>query len=86
MTVRVNSQIAEKLTRTVFWPTGCFRNESRIVGFYFPDSWNAYLKYCEDDIFIIKRSAITNFCDSADSIKRQENLVGGLFVKCELMT
>lgn len=38
--VHVNSQIAEKLAR-VFLQIGCFRNESRIVGFHFPDSWNA---------------------------------------------
>lgn len=36
----VNSQIAEK-PACVFLQTGCFRNESRIVGFHFPDSWNA---------------------------------------------
>lgn len=73
------TQIAEKLAR-VSLQIDCFRNESRILGFYFPDSWNASLKYYKNHIFIMKGSAITNFCDSANSTKPHENLVGGLIV------
>ena len=43
------------------------------------------IKYYKNNIFTMKRSAITNFYDSANSTKPHENLVGGLFVKCELM-